>query len=142
MIISYTNSFYFLIVWALLIAGPQTYSNTFFDVATTPDTGVSQTPVGTSGTQTQTITPTETPTVTPTTTLMPLPAITLNFPAHPSTPEITQKPTLALATSTQISDSENIFDSDFPRVRVIIIVLAVLWMILACFLIIYIRQFR
>ena len=142
MIISYTNSFYFLIVCAFVIAGPQTHSNTFFDLTTTPGTGFSQTQEGTTGTQTQTFTPTETPTVTPTTTLMPLPAITLNFPAHTSTPEITQKPTLALATSTQIPDSEHIFDSDFPRVRVIIIVLAVLWMILACFLIIYIRQFR
>ena len=131
-----------LIVCTLFITGPQTINNILSDLTTTPGGGSSQTPPGLSGTQSQTYTSTETPTVTPTTTLMPLPVITLIFPAYTSTPEITQKPTPIFPTTTQISDSENIYHSDFPRVRLLIIVLVFLWLILACFLIIYIRQLK
>ncbi len=92
MINLYRNSFYVLIVCSLFIISPQTVSNPFFDLQTTPG-GLFQTPTGMSGLQSQTNTPTDTPTVTSTTTLIPLPAITLIFPAHTKTPVITQKPT-------------------------------------------------
>jgi hypothetical protein len=131
-----------LIVCSLFIIGPQTLYNTLTDLTVTPSGGLSQTSTELSGTQSQTSTQTETPTVTPTTTLMPLPIITLIFPAYTSSPEITQKPTPILPTSTQISDSGNIYHSDFPRVELLIIVLVFIWVILACFLIIYIRQLK
>jgi hypothetical protein len=141
MINLYRNSFCVLIVCSLFNISPQTVSNPFFELQTTPG-GLFQTPTGMSGLQSQTNTPTDTPTVTPTTTLIPLPAITLIFPAHTTTPVITQKPTPILETATQIPDSENIYDSGNPRVRLIVIVLGFLWLILASYLIIYIRQFR
>jgi hypothetical protein len=130
-----------LIVCSLFIISPQTVSNPSFDLKTTPG-GLFQTPTGMVGVQSQTNTPTDTPTVTPTTTLIPLPAITLIFPAHTTTPEITQIPTPVLTTATQIPDSENVYKSGYPRIRLLIIVLGLLWLILVSYLIIYIRQFR
>jgi len=141
MINLFKNSFCMLIVCSLFVISPQTVSNPFFDLRTTPG-GLFQTPTGMSGLQSQTNTPTDTPTITPTTTLIPLPAITLIFPAHTTTPEITQIPTPVISTATQIPDTENIFDSDYPRVRLLIIVLGLLWLILVSYLIIYIRHFR
>jgi hypothetical protein len=140
MINLFRNSFCMLFV-CLLIISPQTVSNPFFDLNTTPG-GLFQTPTGMTSLQSQTNTPTDTPTVTPTTTLIPLPEITLIFPAYTTTPEITQIPTLVLPTATQIPDSENIYDSGYPRVRLLLIVLGLLWLILVSYLIIYIRQFR
>ena len=141
MINIYRNSFYVLIVCSLFMISAQTVSNPFFDLQTTPG-GLFQTPTGISGLQSQTNTPTGTPTVTSTTTLIPLPAITLIFPAHTKTPVSTPKPSPISITATQIPDSENIYDSSYPRVRLIVIVLGFLWLILASYLIIYIRQFR
>jgi hypothetical protein len=93
-------------------------------------------------TPTNTSTHTATPADTPTTTLQPLPVITLIFPVstETSTPTITPKPIYITATSTP-SAFENL--SSLPsRVSLLLILIFVLWIILAGFLIIYVRQFK
>jgi hypothetical protein len=85
---------------------------------------------------------TATPADTPTTTLQPLPVITLIFPisTETSTPTITPKSIYFTATSTP-SAFENL--SSLPsRVTLLLILIFVLWIILAGFLIIYVRQFK
>jgi hypothetical protein len=93
-------------------------------------------------TPTNTSTYTATPADTPTTTLQPLPVITLIFPisTETSTPTITPKSIYFTATSTP-SAFENL--SSLPsRVTLLLILIFVLWIILAGFLIIYVRQFK
>lgn len=107
----------------------------------TPFSASSQTPTATSGTPSQTYTPTSTASPTPTTTLEPLPAFTLIFPAVTDTsiPTITPVPAAATGTShPPLSDGQRIS----PRITVASIILVVLWLILAGFLILFIRQFK
>ena len=143
--INYINIYIpFMIVCSLLLAGPQPILNSFFDLTTgTPTGGIfSQTPTGTSSTPSQTYTPTITPSTTPTTTLMPLPAITLIFPAPTIYSTPTKTPIPALGTHTpnysEVSKSESVP----PRTKVLSIIIVIIWLFLACFSVIYIRQFR
>ena len=87
-------------------------------------------------------TPTLTPSNTPTTTLMPLPAITLIFPASTTTgtPTITPVPPTATATPSPPSPADLATLS--PRLKVLVVFVVLLWLILAGFAIIYIRQLR
>jgi hypothetical protein len=112
------------------------------NAANTPATGTTQ-PSVTQGTPAPTFTPTGTPpTSTPTTTLMPLPAITLIFPAQTSTatPTLTPKPTLT-AETTDPSGTTDLVPLA-PRLKVLIGFVIALWVILTAFVIIYIRQLR
>jgi len=99
-----------------------------------------QSPTKTVGTPSSTYTPTATPSPTSTTTLMPLPVITLIFPVTTSTPTTTISPQLVQGTvpSEPSTNGQNAPIS--PRIRVLGIVLVILWLILAGFIIIYIRQ--
>jgi hypothetical protein len=94
------------------------------------------------GTPTDTSTYTTTPSDTPTTTLQPLPAITLIFPVstETSTATITPKPIFITATSTPSAYGN--FSSLPPRLTLLLVFLFILWIFLASFLIIYIRQFK
>jgi hypothetical protein len=73
---------------------------------------------------------------------MPLPAITLIFPASTNTSTVTITPVPVSITETpRPSGGDELFTLS-PRVRLLIIMLVALWMFLAGFVIIYIRQFR
>ena len=92
---------------------------------------------------TQTITPAYTPSQTPTTTLMPLPAITLIFPAFTAT----TTPVTAITQSSSISDINTSQDNSdrsvfSQRLKLLIIVVIILWVVLALFLVIYFRQVK
>ncbi len=86
-------------------------------------------------------TPSPSPSVTATTTLVPLPAITLIFPAptETTTPTVTPLPVAGTQTP-KPTDSATVSLS--PRIRLLIGLIIVLWLFLAGFVIIYIRQFR
>ena len=101
-----------------------------------------QTQTGTPGTQPLTYTPSPSPSVTPTTTLLPLPAITLIFPASTSTSTPTITPRPIMVTETPIPSDGIEFAKLSPRIRILTILLVILWLILAVFVIIYIRMFR
>jgi hypothetical protein len=94
--------------------------------------------------KTPTVTPTSslTPTPVSTATLMPLPPITLIFPAptETTTPTITPQPVAANDTPKPTDGLVAITLS--PRVRLLIGLIILLWVILAVFVVIYIRQFR
>lgn len=87
-------------------------------------------------------TPTDTPSVTPTTTLMPLPAITLIFPASTSTVTPTVTPEPIPFTSTPNPAVHAVLEELPPRIKVLLVFVSVLWIVLAGFVIIYIRQLR
>jgi hypothetical protein len=94
------------------------------------------------GTPTHTPTTTSTPSVTPTTTLLPLPAITLIFPVSTSTSTATITPKITYfaptPTPSDLSDSSTLS----PRFTLLFVLLIFLWIFLAGFVIIYIRQFK
>lgn len=91
---------------------------------------------------TSTFTPSATPTLTPTTTLVPLPAITLIFPAQTSTPITTMAPTyVSILNTTNLSDRVE-FTNLSPRLRLIAVILVFLWLLLVGFAIIFLRQFK
>jgi hypothetical protein len=96
------------------------------------------------GTSTPSQTPTTTVTTTasPTTTLVPLPAFTLIFPAATmtNTPTISPKPLPATDTP-QPKNGAAIFPLS-PRLQLLAIFIVLLWLFLAGFVIVYIRQFR
>jgi hypothetical protein len=89
-----------------------------------------------------TYTPSVTPSITPTTTLMPLPAITLIFPATTATLTPTITPTPVQVTETPRATVAGDVASLSPRIKLIIGFVILLWLILALFVILYIRQFR
>lgn len=91
---------------------------------------------------TQTITPEYTPSHTPTTTLMPLPAITLIFPAHTVTNSVTSTPKLNSISETNPSPDNNESLVLPQRLKLLVIVVIILWLILAMFLVIYFRQVK
>jgi hypothetical protein len=93
-------------------------------------------------TPTQTFTSTLTPSASPTTTLIPLPVITLIFPASTvtSTPTITPEPPPVTKTP-QPTNGAAIFPLS-PRLQLLLIFIVVLWLFLAGFVIVYIRQLR
>jgi hypothetical protein len=73
---------------------------------------------------------------------MPLPAITLIFPASTNTSTVTITPVpVSITEAPRPSEGDKLFTLS-PRVRLLTIMLVVLWMFLAGFVIIYIRQFR
>ena len=91
---------------------------------------------------TQTIAPAYTPSQTPTTTLMPLPAITLIFPAYTATNTITathQFGSISETNDNQDNGGRSVFSQ---RLKLLIIVVIILWLILALFLVIYFRQLK
>jgi hypothetical protein len=91
-----------------------------------------------------TVTPTSSLTTTPifTATLMPLPPITLLFPAptQTTTPTVTPQPVATSDTPKPANGSVAMTLS--PRMRLLVGLIILLWVILAVFVVIYIRQFR
>lgn len=139
-----SNPIYFLLICVLLATGQQPNIYSAQDLASATPTGslTPQTPTGTSGTPSQTYTPSVTPSVTPTTTLMPLPAITLIYPPSTTTsiPTETPKPDSEIQNTKALTNGDILSES--PRLRVLSIVLVILWLILAGFLVVYIKQFK
>jgi hypothetical protein len=109
--------------------------------STTPSQNT-QSPTGTSSTPSQTFTPSSTPTETPTTTLVPLPALTLVFPAPTNTPEATLTPAIVSNADAAKPSEDGEVAKLSPRLRILAILLVFLWLFLVGFVIIYIRQFR
>jgi hypothetical protein len=101
-----------------------------------------QTTTAIPGTPTHTLTPSATPSNTPTAPLLPLPAITLIFPVSTNTSTSTNTPRPTLFTQTPIPSNLNTLSVYSPRFTLLFILLFFLWIFLAGFLIIYIRQFR
>jgi hypothetical protein len=141
---------FLLTVFTLIVANRDSFTNLKFDftnataTATQTVTGgfITQTPTGTSGTPSQTFTPSVTPTPSATTTLMPLPAITLIFPVKTGTPSPTKTPIPVITTETVEASEGGKFINSSPRMRLLAIILVFLWVILAGFLIVFIRQFK
>jgi hypothetical protein len=95
-----------------------------------------------SGNPSQTYTPPASVLVTPTTTLLPLPAITLIFPASTSTSTVTETPKPIIVSQTPNPTQGVEFAKLSPRIRILAILLVLLWLVLAGFVVIYIRQFK
>ncbi|MFZ0535043.1 MAG: hypothetical protein WAM09_17885, partial [Anaerolineales bacterium] len=114
----------------------------YLATVTAPTDTTTQPPTETPGTPALTFTPSTTPSDTSTTTLMPLPAITLIFPASTNTSTVTITPVPVSITETPRPSGGDELFTQSPRVRLLTIMLVVLWMFLAGFVIIYIRQFR
>jgi hypothetical protein len=74
--------------------------------------------------------------------LMPLPAITLIFPVKTGTPSPTKTPIPIIPTETIEPSGGGKFINGSPRMRILAIILVILWVILAGFLIVFIRQFK
>ena len=140
----YNNSLNLLLICVLVITGVQPINIFILDISTaTPTSGLySKTPPMTSSTPSQTYTATVTPSVTSTPTLEPLPAITLLFPAPTSTPISTVTPFQDTRTSTPSPTEDNVFLSATPRMKTLAIIIAILWIFLVGFIVIYIRQFK
>ena len=94
------------------------------------------------GTPTQIFSPSATPSLTPTTTLMPLPELTLIFPAQTSTSTTVETPGQVSIPGTKNPSGEAEFNNLSPRIRILSILIVLLWLFLVGFVIIYIRQFR
>ena len=140
----HNNSFYLLIICVLAITGSKPINIYALDISSvTPTGGLNTiTPSKSSSTPSQTYTVTVTPSETPSPTLEPLPAITLLFPAPTNTPMITVTPHRTIVTSTPSPTDDNEFLSATPRTKALVIIIAILWLFLAGFLVIYIRQFK
>jgi hypothetical protein len=100
------------------------------------------TPTVTSGTPSQTYTPTTTPSPSATTTLIPLPVVTLIFPKKTPTPSPTITPTVIHEVEENQKSQESKVNFSSPRFRLLSVLVIFLWLILAGFLIVYIRQFK
>lgn len=89
-----------------------------------------------------TATPSAVPSDTPTTTLLPLPAYTLIFPASTSTssPTISPEPIPSTKTPTPSVGSDIVKHS--PRISILFVLIIILWVFLAGFVIVFLRQFR
>jgi hypothetical protein len=103
---------------------------------------VTLSPTGRTNTPSQTYTPTMTPSKTATTTLIPLPEITLIFPASTPTPTATITTTPAIADETPQPQGYTGLNYLSPRFRLLAVLIALLWLILIGFVIVFIRQFR
>ena len=101
-----------------------------------------QSPTSISTAPVQTYTPSLSPTQTPTTTLVPLPVITLIFPAPTNTARATATPVhIFNIDNTKPSGEVNLFKLS-PRMMVLVIVVVCLWILLVGFAIFFIRQFK
>lgn len=157
-----------LLICVMVVAGTKPTYSSLFDVTTgTPPAGnttstsvsttITQTPTSTPGptntqtlsipagptsTQTQTNTPAPTSTNTPTTTLMPLPDVTLIFPIATGT----QTPSQALFTQTPIGtpgmESGAKDESLPPRYTILSIIIIFLWILLAGYMVVFLKHFR
>lgn len=130
------------IICLLAIGQSAQASAQFLGTGTATSSQQASSPTSTLGTPLPTGTPTETPSMTPTTTLAPLPAITLIFPASTTTATATITPTVNLVTETPNPQDGLSIISLAPRIRALAILLVILWVFLAGFVIIYVRQFR
>ena len=118
-------------------------TSTLTRTATVVPTRSNPTPSATAPTgPTQTITPAYTPSQTPTTTLMPLPAITLIFPAYTATTTVTANPQSSSISDTNTSQDNSDRSVYSQRLKLLIIVVIILWVVLALFLVIYFRQVK
>ena len=159
--ISILKIYFLVMISALIFTGPHTSSDSVLQITTgTPTAGLStQTPTRTPANPSQTFTPSvtpprtptipsythtpsTTPTATPTTTLMPLPEITLIFPESTSTSTTTTTPRISSETPTSELPGGSELQSVYPRYSVLTVVIVILWLILAGFLIVYVRQFK
>ncbi len=135
---------YFLLVCVLLITGTQSIHAEVMYLPTqsiTPGT-VTRSPTGPPLTPSHSSTPLMTPSMTATTTLIPLPEITLVFPASTPTPTVTITPTLLPYIETPKPVEEKGLNNLSPRVKLLVVLIAILWLILMGFAILYIRQFK
>jgi hypothetical protein len=82
-----------------------------------------------------------TPSDTPTTTLIPLPAITLIFPVSTPTPTATITPTPTASETPQPRENTGLNNLS-PRFKLLAVLIALLWLILIGFAILFIRQYR
>jgi hypothetical protein len=87
-------------------------------------------------------TATSTPTLTPTTTLIPLPEITLIFPVPTKTPTVTKTVYSPELSATATPSGQNNQSQLSPRFILLAGLIMILWLFLAIFAIIYIRQIR
>jgi hypothetical protein len=135
---------YLLLVCILIIAAAKPVHAAVQHLATQSGTTgtVTQSPTGPSSTPPQTFTPTMTPSKTPTTTLIPLPAITLIFPASTITPTATTPSTPQPAFGTVQAEKNSGLNGLPPRFRLLAVLIVILWFILIGFSILFIRQFR
>lgn len=125
--------FFLLIVGLSLIVNSKPFFHLVFALSTS-------TPTATSGPPTSTYTPAPTATNTPTTTLMPLPPITLIFPARTDTSTPTITPVEITKIETDYPSLDDVEENIPPRLRILSIVIVLIWILLAGYLMIYIRQ--
>lgn len=99
-------------------------------------------PIATLSTPLNSVTPSGTQTITPTTTLVPLPAITLIFPAPTSTARVT--PTQESISNLDYTVSADVMGENkiSPRIQVLTVLMVILWLFLVGFVILFIRQFK
>jgi hypothetical protein len=102
----------------------------------------SKTPTSAQSTPTYSSTPSLTPSETPTTTLMPLPEITLIFPLMTATSTSSKTPQPPAISATPIPATEELIFPLSPRLRILAILVILLWIFLAGFSVIFIRQLR
>ena len=144
MITLLANQIYIIIFSvAALFGSLQLFDSKVQQVTTTP-TGTVTTQITPGITETPGNTLTEIPnaTISPTTTLMPLPAITLIFPAVTSTPTATITPDAHTIKQTPAS---GLSEGDMnlpPRIKVLNIAVIIIWLLLAGFMIMLVRHFR
>lgn len=102
------------------------------------------TPSATGPTNSPTLTSsaTLTPSNTATTTLIPLPAITLIFPVSTPSPTATLTSTPAFTAETPQPQGNSGLNNLSPRLKLLAVLIALLWLILIGFAIIFIRQFK
>ncbi len=100
------------------------------------------TPTATAGTPVDTATATPVPSETATTTLMPLPAITLIFPAPSETSTPAATPVPIVGTQTPNPAGGLTISPLSPHIRLLVGLIIVLWLILAGFVVVYLRQVR
>ncbi len=130
---------YFLLLCALFIVAARPVHAASLYLITQ---SVTPSPTGPTNTPSQTDTPTLTPTETATTTLVPLPAITLIFPASTPTPTVTITSTPGPATETPEAQVDTGIDTISPRYKFLAVLIALLWVILIGFAVLFVRQFR
>lgn len=162
------NPIFSLIICVMMVAGSEPILSSHFDVTTstppvgtgaqstaqnsstisltnTPGLTTTQTqtfPPGPTNTSTQTYTPGPTSTNTPTTTLMPLPEVTLIFPAATETLTPTKGPNSTTPVGTPEAASMAEDEKTPPRFRLLSIVLIFLWLLLAGYLVVFLKHFR
>jgi hypothetical protein len=135
----YRLTIFILIVCALfLVAARPVHAAMLYLVTQT----VTPSPTGRTSTPSQTFTPTMTPSNTATTTLIPLPAITLIFPASTTTPTPTITTTPSIADETSHPQGTSGLNNLSARYRLLAVLIALLWLVLIGFAVLFIRQFK